>query len=398
MQRRILANARLATMEGPEYGLVPDGAVVIEGGTILWAGPLSELPAEHAGLARRDLGGRLVTPAPIDCHTHLVFAGDRAAEFEQRLQGASYEEIARAGGGILSTVRATRAANEEALIAASLPRLDALIAEGVATVEVKSGYGLDAETELRMLRVARRLADLRPVRIVTSFLGAHACPPEFAGRKDAYIDEVCLPALARAHAEGLVDAVDGFCEGIAFDTAQIARVFEAAGALGLPVKLHAEQLSHLGGTALAARHGALSADHVEYATPADARLMAASGTVAVLLPGAFYALRETQAPPVEAFRAEAVAMALSTDCNPGSSPLASVLLAMNMGCTLFRLTPAEALRGVTVNAARALGLADCGRIAPGLRADLAVWDAGHPAELSWRIGFNPLHERIFGGR
>ncbi len=397
MSQQILANAQLATLDGDGYGLIEAGAVVIEGGRIVWAGAESALPSAHADAPRRDMGGRLITPAPIDCHTHLVFGGDRAREFALRLEGASYEEIARAGGGILSTVKATRVADEATLLASALPRLDALIAEGVTTLEVKSGYGLDQETELRMLRVARRLEQERPVRIRTTHLCAHACPPEYVGRKDAFIDEICIPSLRAAHAEGLVDAVDGFCEHIAFDTAQIARVFDTARALGLPVKLHAEQLSHQGGTALAARYGALSADHVEYATPEDARLMAEAGTVAVILPGAFYTLHETQSPPIAAFREQGVAMALSTDCNPGSSPLTSLLLAMNMGCTLFRLTPAEALRGVTVNAARALGLADCGRITPGLRADLAVWDVKDPAELSWRIGFNPLHERIFGG-
>lgn len=394
----ILENATLATMTGPEpYGLVPGGALALEGGRILWAGPMTALPPEHRNRVRRDMGGRLITPAPIDCHTHIVHGGDRAREFEMRLEGATYEEVARAGGGILSTVRATRGASEPDLLAAALPRVDALLAEGVATIEVKSGYGLDLGTERAMLRTARAIAQARPVRVRTSFLGAHAIPPEYAGRADAYLDEVCLPALEAAHAEGLVDAVDGFCEGIAFAPEQIERVFTRARALGLPVKLHAEQLSHLGGTALAARFGALSADHVEYATEADARALAAAGTVAVLLPGAFYTLRETQAPPVAAFRAHGVPIALATDCNPGSSPMTSILLAMNMGCTLFRLTPEEALRGVTLNAARALGLSDCGAIAPGMRADLAIWDAGHPAELAYRIGFNPLAERIFGG-
>ncbi len=393
MARQVLSGATLAcpTLPAP----VRDGAVAVEGDRIRWAGPAAEMPQDLADWPRRDLGGRLVTPAPIDCHTHIVHAGSRAREFEMRLQGASYAEIARAGGGILSTVTATRGASEAALLAEALPRVDALIAEGVCTLEVKSGYGLDRETELRMLRVARAIGAARPVRVRTSYLGAHAVPP--GADADAYIDDICIPTLRAAHAEGLVDAVDGFCEGIAFDTSQIARVFEAAGALGLPVKLHAEQLSQMGGTALAARHGALSADHVEYATEDDARALAAAGTVAVLLPGAFYTLRETQAPPVAAFRAHGVAMALSTDCNPGSSPMTSILLAMNMGCTLFGLTPAEALAGVTVHAARALGLEDCGRIAPGLRADLAVWDVGDPAELAWRIGFNPLHMRLFGG-
>ncbi|HMB11823.1 imidazolonepropionase [Saliniramus sp.] len=397
MSQQVLANAQLATFDGDGYGLIEAGAIVIEGERIVWIGPESVLPAAHADAPRRDMGRRLITPAPIDCHTHLVFGGDRAREFALRLEGASYEEIARAGGGILSTVKATREADEETLLARALPRLDALIVEGVTTLEVKSGYGLDQETELRMLRVARRLAHERPVRICTTHLCAHACPPEYEGRKDAFIDEVCIPSLHAAHAEGLVDAVDGFCEGIAFNTSQIARVFDAARECGLPVKLHAEQLSHQGGTALAAHYGALSADHVEYATEADAQLMAESRTVAVILPGAFYTLHEKQLPPVTAFREHGVPMALSTDCNPGSSPLTSILLAMNMGCTLFRLTPAEALRGVTVNAARALGLDDCGRIAPGLRADLAVWDVDDPAELAWRIGFNPLYERIFRG-
>ncbi len=394
----VLTNAQIATLSGPDYGLIEDGALVVEGGRIAWVGHQDALPGEHAGTAQRDMQGRLITPGLIDCHTHLVFGGTRAREFEQRLQGVSYEQIARQGGGILSTVEATRAASLDTLVARALPRLDALIAEGVTTLEIKSGYGLDMDTELRMLRAARRLAALRNVRIVTSFLGAHACPPDYKGHADAYIDDVCIPTLRAAHAEGLVDAVDGFCEGIAFDTDQIARVFDAARALGLPVKLHAEQLSHQGGTALAARFGALSADHVEYATEDDARAMAQAGTVAVLLPGAFYTLHETRLPPVAAFRTHGVPMALSTDCNPGSSPMNSLLLAMNMGCTLFRLTPEEALRGVTQHAARALGLTDRGELAPGLRADLAVWDAGHPAELSWHIGFNPLHSRIVGGR
>ena len=337
-----------------------------------------------------------MTPALIDCHTHIVHGGNRAREFEMRLEGASYEEIARAGGGIVSTVTATRETSEDALLASALPRVDALIAQGVSVIEVKSGYGLDAETELKMLRVARAIPRHRPVRVLTSFLGAHAVPA--GSDADSYIDDICLPTLRAGHAEGLVDAVDGFCEGIAFDTAQIARVFDAARALGLPVKLHAEQLSHIGGTALAADYGALSADHVEYATDADAAALAAAGTVAVLLPGAFYAIHETQAPPVQAFRDHGVAMAVGTDWNPGSSPLGSLLLAMNMACTLFRLTPAEALAGTTRNAARALGLTDCGIIAPGMRADLAIWDVQSPAELSYGIGINPLHKRIFEGK
>jgi len=394
----LLTNATLATLTGPErYGLIENGAVAIEGERIVWVGKADAIPADHKAQEARDLEGRLVTPALIDCHTHIVFGGHRAREFEMRLEGASYEAIARAGGGIVSTVGATRAASEATLLASALKRADALIAEGATTIEVKSGYGLDRETELRMLRVARAIGRERKVRIKTTFLGAHAIPAEYAGRSDAYIDEVVIPTLHAAHAEGLVDAVDGFCEGIAFPPDQIARVFDAAKALVLPVKLHAEQLSWLGGAALATRYGALSADHVEYATADDAKAMTASGTVAVLLPGAFYTLRETQMPPVAAFREAGVPMALATDCNPGSSPVTSLLLTMNMGCTLFRLTPEEALRGVTANAARALGLDDCGVIAPGKRADLAIWDVTDPAEISYRIGFNPIHVRIFGG-
>ena len=394
----LLSNARLVTLpETGGYGLVEHGAVAIRDGRIEWVGPEADLPAAFSGRTREDLEGRLVTPALIDCHTHLVHGGHRAREFEMRLEGASYEEIARAGGGIVSSVSATRAASEAELVASALPRLDALLAEGVAVVEIKSGYGLDIETELKMLRAARSLASQRKVRVRTTYLGAHALPPEYKGREEAYLDEVCLPGLRRAAAEGLVDAVDGFCEGIAFSVASMRKVFDEARRLGLPVKLHAEQLSHLGGTKLAADYGALSADHVEYATDDDAAALARSGTVAVLLPGAFYAIRETQVPPVAAFRAHGVPMVLATDCNPGTSPLTSLLLTMNMGCTFFRLTVEEALRGVTVNAARALGLSDCGRIAPGLRADLAIWNADSPAELAYRFGFNPLHARIFGG-
>lgn len=391
----ILGNATLATMVGADYSLVPNGAVVVDQGLIVWVG--AEVPAQYADLTVEDMAGRLITPGLIDCHTHLVHGGNRAREFEMRLQGASYAEVARAGGGIVSTVKATRAADEQTLIDSALPRLDALIAEGVTTIEIKSGYGLDLETELRMLRAARQLGGLRPVRIVTSFLGAHAVPEEFQGDADGYIDSVCIPTLRAAHAEGLVDAVDGFCEYITFNINQIERIFNVAHELNLPVKLHAEQLSNMGGTRLAARHGALSADHVEYATDQDAAALAKSGSVAVLLPGAYYTLHETQAPPVDAFRAAGVDMALATDCNPGSSPLASLLLAMNMGCTLFRLTPEEALSGVTQHGARALGLHDCGQIVAGLRADLCVWDVEHPAELAYRIGFNPLYKRYFGG-
>lgn len=394
----VLTSARLATMAatGAPYGLVDHGAIAIADGGIVWAG--ADLPADFASWPRQDLQGRLVTPGLLDCHTHLVFGGDRAREFEMRLNGASYEEISRAGGGIVSTVTATRDASFQDLAAAALPRLDALIAEGVTTVEVKSGYGLDHKTELRMLRVARHLGTIRPVTVTTTFLGAHATPAEYRGREDAYLEEVCLPALRAAHTEGLVDAVDGFCEGIAFSAPQIERVFKVAQELGLPVKLHAEQLSHQGGTALAARYGARSVDHLEYATADDAEAMARAGSVAVILPGAFYTLRETQVPPVQAFRDHGVPMALATDCNPGSSPLTSLLLTMNMGCTLFGMTPEEALAGVTRHAAQALGFTDRGQIAAGQRADLAIWDVEHPAELAYRIGFNPLHKRIFGGR
>ena len=391
----VLRNARLAP---PGEPIMEHGALVVENGLIAWCGPQAVLPPQWHAAPEQDLEGRLLTPAFIDCHTHLVHAGHRAREFEMRLEGASYDAIARAGGGIVSTVSATRAASQSELIEQSLPRLDSLLAEGVCTVEVKSGYGLDIDTELRMLRAARALEDHCAVRVRTTFLGAHAIPAEYRDRADAYIDEVCIPALQAAHAEGLVDAVDGFCEGIAFSVAQIARVFEVAHSLGLPVKLHAEQLSHLGGTALAAESGALSADHIEYARPEDIALMARAGTVAVLLPGAFYALRETQLPPVAALREYGVPMAISTDCNPGSSPLSSLLLTLNMACTLFRLTPTEAYAGVTKHAAQALGLTDCGDLRPGLRADLAIWNVESIAELCYRIGFNPLHQRYFQGQ
>jgi imidazolonepropionase len=397
MDTLILTDATLAAMDPSGPWMLPHAAIAMGHDRILWCGPESDLPANYAEAERRPLGGRLVTPSLIDSHTHIVHAGHRAAEFEARLEGSTYEEIARAGGGILSTVRATRAASEDDLVATALPRVDALLAEGTGTLEIKSGYGLDHDTELRMLRAARRISRERRVTIVTSFLGAHAVPPEFQGRPDAYLDEVVLPTLRAAHAEGLVNAVDGFCEGIAFSPDQIARLFQEASALGLHVKLHAEQLSHLGGARLAARYGALSADHLEYATEDDARAMAASGTVAMLLPGAFYTLRERQAPPVATFRAHRVPMAVATDCNPGSSPLSSLLLAMNMACTLFGLTVQESWLGATRHAARALGLPDRGRIAPGLWADLAVWDAESPAELITRMGQRPLHARIHGG-
>ena len=396
--RLLITRATVATMAAPEdgYGLVRNAAVLVEDGTIAWIGPVSDIDASVKGADELDARGRLMTPALIDCHTHIVHGGNRAREFEMRLNGASYEEVARAGGGIVSTVTATRETDESTLLKQALGRADALIAEGVAVIEIKSGYGLDLDTELKMLRVARAVARKRPVRVVTSFLGAHAVPKGMDA--DDYVDAVCIPALRTAHAEGLVDAVDGFCEGIAFDTAQIARVFDAARAFGLPVKLHAEQLSNLGGTKLAASYDALSVDHVEYTDASDAKAMAGSGSVAVLLPGAFYTLHETRKPPVDAFRAHGVPMAVATDWNPGSSPMGSLLLAMNMACTLFGLTPAEALAGTTRNAARALGLDDCGVVAPGMRADLALWDVEEPAELGYRIGVNPLHMRIFGGQ
>jgi len=394
----LLRNAKIVTIEDQDsYGLIECGAIAIKDGLIDWVGADDAIPAVYLDGPVRDLEGRLITPALIDCHTHVVHGGDRAVEFEMRLKGASYEEVARAGGGIVSTVKATREASIEDLLTSALPRVDALLAEGVSVIEVKSGYGLDEKTELNMLRAARKIADHRNVRIKTTFLGAHAVPVEYKDNPDGYIDEVCIPTLKAAHAEGLVDAVDGFCEGIAFNTDQIKRVFDVARELGIPVKLHAEQLSNIGGTKLAAEYGAISVDHIEYATEEDAIAMAKAGSVAVLLPGAFYTLHETQLPPIDAFRKHGVPMAIATDCNPGSSPLASILLTMNMSCTLFRLTPEEALVGATAHAARALGLSDTGRIKPGLRADLAIWNAKHPAELAYRIGFNPLFERIVGG-
>jgi imidazolonepropionase len=393
----LLTGLTAATMRGG-YGLIRDAAIALDEDRIAWVGALADLPEAYRSLDRHDMGGRLVTPGLIDCHTHIVFAGHRAAEFEMRLQGASYEEIARAGGGILSTVTATRAADQAALTAAALRRVNTMRRTGTTTTEVKSGYGLTVADEVKLLRAARALAGLSPVTIRTTHLAAHAIPPEFKGRADDYIDQVAIPSLRAAHADGLVDAVDAFCEGIAFSPAQVERLFQAAMALGLPVKLHAEQLSDLNGAALAARHNALSADHLEYLSPAGVAAMADAGTVAVILPGAFYTLRETQAPPIAALRAAGVPMAVATDCNPGSSPMTSLPLAMNMACTLFRMTPLEALLGTTTHAARALGLTDRGQIAPGLRADLAVWDADHPAELSYPIGAEALSQTIIGGR
>ncbi|QPZ90019.1 imidazolonepropionase [Thioclava electrotropha] len=385
-----LTNATLAPCDGATENRVFSGWLRLKDGRIAEIG--------EGSADGQDLAGRLVTPALIDCHTHLVYGGSRGREFEQRLEGVSYEEIARSGGGILSTVNATRTASEDDLVASALPRLDALLAEGVAAVEIKSGYGLSVEDEIKMLRAARRLEKERPVRIMTTWLAAHALPPEYAGRAEVYLDEVVIAGLRAAHAEGLVDAVDGFCESIAFSAEQMARVFDVARELGLPVKLHAEQLSHQGGSQLVAARGGLSADHVEYATAEDAEALARAGSVAVLLPGAFYTLRETRMPPIAEFRAAGAAMALATDSNPGTSPLTSLLLTMNMGATLFRMTPTECLDGVTCHAAQALGLEDCGRLGVGMRADLAIWDVTDPAELTYRIGFNPLHCRYFGGR
>lgn len=369
--------------------------IAAEGGRITAIGP--DLPRDGAEVI--DCRGMLVTPAFVDCHTHLIFGGDRTREFEMRLEGASYEDIARAGGGIASTMRATRGLSVRDLAEAALPRLDALLAEGASTVEIKSGYGLSVDAELDMLRAARRLGMLRPVRVVTTWLAAHALPPEYAGRKADYIRDVAIAGLTRAHAEGLVDAVDAFCEGIAFSAEELEPLFTHARALGLPVKLHAEQLSQSGGVQLAARFGALSVDHIEYAGDADVALMVQAGMVPVLLPGAFYMLRETKLPPVAALRAAGLPMALATDCNPGTSPVTSLLLTMNMGAVLFRLTVAECLAGVTANAARALGLqGETGRIAAGLSADLAIWRAESVAQLVGRMGLNPLHARVFQGK
>lgn len=399
--RRVWRNARLATLDErlPGLGIVEHGAIAVEDGRIAFAGPESELPAAFAGAETVDCEGRWITPGLIDCHTHLVHAGDRAHEFELRLSGASYEEIARAGGGIVSSVKALRAASEDALVRQTLPRLDALIAEGVTTVEIKSGYGLDTENELKSLRAARRIAEARDVTVRTTFLGAHALPPEMNGDKTAYIDKVVGEMLPAVAAEGLADAVDGFCEGIAFSPEDMAPVFDAARALGLPVKLHADQLSNLHGAALAARYGALSADHLEYTDDAGAAAMAKAGTVAVILPGAFYFIRETKKPPVALFRRHGVKMAVATDSNPGTSPLTSLLLTMNMAATLFGMTVEECIAGVTREAARALGLVDeVGTLEAGKWADFVLWDIGRPAELVYRMGFNPMFARVRSGQ
>ena len=391
---------RIATLNPalPDLGVIENAAIAATGGRIVWVGPVSEMPSLRANDVI-DLEGRWVTPGLVDCHTHLVYAGNRAHEFELRLTGASYEEIARAGGGIASTVRATRAASEAELVSAAMPRLDALIAEGVTTIEIKSGYGLDTETEGRQLRAARLLGELRYISVTRTFLGAHALPPEANGDKDAYIDAVCREMLPAIAAEGLADAVDAFMEGIAFSAEQTARVFDAAKMLGLPVKLHGDQLSNLSGAKLAARYGALSADHLEYCDEEGAVALAKAGTVAVLLPGAYYFIRETHKPPVDIFRKHGTRIAIATDSNPGSSPLTSLLLTMNMAATLFRLSVDEIIAAVTREAARALGRLDhIGTIESGKSCDLAIWDVERLAELPYRMGFNPLHARVWRGR
>ncbi len=399
----IWTNAHLATMarQGPDadaLGRIENGLIAARDGVIVYAGPAAAAPALEAA-ATIDCQGRWITPGLIDAHTHLVFAGNRSDEWEARLAGATYQDIARAGGGIMATVRATRGASIDDLVRAALPRLDALLAQGVTSIEIKSGYGLTLEAERTMLLAARHLGQVRPVRIVTTFLGAHALPPEWAGNADGYIAQLAddwLPTLA---AEGLVDAVDAFCEGIAFSPAQVDRLFRAARALGLPVRLHAEQLSNLGGAALAASHGALCADHLEHLDEAGIAAMAQAGTVAMLLPGAFYFMRETMKPPIAALRAAGVPMAIATDCNPGTAPLTDLLLAMNMGATLFGLTVDECLAGATVHAARALGLAGTlGQLVPGQRADLAIWNIARPADLVHGMGAAPLHARIWSGK
>ncbi|MDN2716482.1 imidazolonepropionase [Janthinobacterium sp. SUN120] len=391
----VIHNVHLATMEHG-YGELLDAAIAVKDGRIAWFGPGDELPASGAVL--QDGQGCWLTPGLIDCHTHIVHAGNRSDEFEARLNGASYEDISRAGGGIMSTVRATRAASDDELLRQSLPRVLALLAEGVTTLEIKSGYGLDAASEAKMLRVARRIGQELPVSVRTTFLGAHALPPEYAGQADSYIELLCGQMLPQLASDGLVDAVDAFCERIGFTPAQTQRMFEAATALGLPVKLHAEQLSDLGGAALVARYGGLSADHLEFLSAEGVAAMAQHGTVAVLLPGAYYFLRETQPPPVAALRAAGVPMAVSTDCNPGTSPMTSLLLAMNMACTLWRLTPQEALAGCTIHAARALGLQqETGSLAVGKRADFALWRIARPADLAYALGLNPCAGVVHGG-
>ena len=397
----VLLNCQAATMQqgkAQPYGLIEDAALVVKNGLLEWVGARLDLPAQFASsdISINDANGALITPGLIDCHTHLVYGGNRAGEFEQRLNGASYEDIAKAGGGIASTVKSTRDTTELELKTQSTPRLQALLAEGVTTIEIKSGYGLALDHERKTLRVARSLGAAHPVSVQTTFLGAHAVPPEFVGRTDDYVDEV-LRMLAALHVEGLVDAVDAFCERIGFSVAQTERVFKAAKALGLPVKLHAEQLSDSGGAQLAASYGALSCDHLEWLSDAGVAAMAQSRTTAVLLPGAFYFLRETKLPPIAALRSAGVPIAISTDCNPGSSPCTSLLLMLNMACTLFRVTPEEALAGATRNAARALGLTDRGVLAAGKRADFVLWGVRSPAELSYAFGSCPRLQTVFNG-
>jgi imidazolonepropionase len=393
----LLTDARIATMAGDDYGVIDGGAIAIEDGRIAWIGPQSDAPSGESA-AVQSLDGRWITPALIDCHTHLVFAGDRSGEFEQRLRGASYEDIARAGGGIMSTVSATRAASAGELYAAALPRLQALAAEGVATVEIKSGYGLDVATELKMLAVARQLGEAGPLNVRTTLLAAHAVPPEFRDDPDAYITLICDELLPDVAAAELADAVDAYCESIAFSAAQVARVFERAAELGLPVKLHADQLSDGDGAALAAQFGALSADHLEYTSAAGARAMAAAGTAAVLLPGAFLTLGETRLPPLDALRELGVPIAIASDCNPGTSPICSVRVAMMLASRQFRMTPEECLAGVTRAAALALGLGDRGTLEIGKRADLAVWNIDHPRELAYWFGTPQLAELVIRGQ
>ena len=395
-------NVNLATMtEGNPYGMVEDGALVVVGSKIVWLGKRVDLPADYESRVQKTYDGQdgWITPGLVDCHTHLVYAGSRAREFELRLQGATYEEIARQGGGIRSTVAATREADENDLLEQSAPRLMALMQEGVTTVEIKSGYGLDLETELRMLRVARQLGEKYPVTVVPTYLGAHALPPEFEGRSDDYIDLVCNSVMPEVAAKKLAVAVDAFCENIGFTPDQTEKVFQTAQKLGLAIKLHAEQLSDLKGAKLASRYGALSADHLEHVSEEGVKAMAASGTIAVLLPGAFYFLRETRLPPIDLLRRHRVPIALSTDCNPGSSPATSLLLMLNMACTLFRMTPEEALAGITRNGARALGLEDrIGTLETGKDADFVLWDITEPAELAYRVGFNPLKQVVRHGK
>jgi len=396
---RLITDCHVAAMTegGAPYGAIEDAAILIRDGRIAWVGPRADLPV-HKAVETDSLGGRWVTPGLIDCHTHLVFGGDRSGEFERRLEGATYEEIARAGGGIVSSVKATREASEDELYASACKRLEGLKATGVTTVEIKSGYGLDHDSELKMLRVARRIGREAGVRVRTSYLGLHAVPPEHKADRAAYVDKAVDEILPAAHAEGLVDAVDAYCEPIAFTTDEVARLFDKAEALGLPVKLHADQLSDGGGAALAARYHALSADHIEHTTEPGVQAMAEAGVVAVLLPGAFLMLRETKAPPVALLRQHGVRMAVATDCNPGTSPVTSMTAALNLACVQFRLTPEEAIAGVTRHAARALGLQDeAGTIELGKAADLAVWDITRPAELCYWLGAPLLHRRYLGG-